>query len=101
MVNLEVLEDVHQRMYDELTNAEGDTTATTSTSDQASDQRQCDSLDDAGDTTGTEKSLGNQYYIARDESNGIYLPAFLKDPKNATDPAFKVCTKLPTRKNTT
>ena len=97
MVNLEVLEDVHQRMYDELTNAEGDTTATTSTSDQ----RQCDSLDDAGDTTGTEKSLGNQYYIARDESNGIYLPAFLKDPKNATDPVFKVCTKLPTQKNTT
>ena len=100
MVNLEVLEDVHQRMYDELTNAEGNTTATTSTSDQASHQRQCDSLD-AGDTTGAEESLGNRYSIARDESNGIYLPAFLKDPKNATDPAFKVCTKLLTQKNAT
>jgi len=96
MVNLEVLEDVHERMYVELTDAKGDTTAATTST---SDQRRCDSVD-AGDTTGTEESLRNRYSIARDQSNGIYLPAFLKDPKIATDPAFKVCTKLRKWKDT-
>ena len=99
MVNLEVLEDVHGRMYVELTDAEGDTTATTT---GTSNQRQCDSLDvtDATGTEDSEENLGNRYSIAWDESNGIYLPAFLKDSKIATDPAFKVCTGLLTWKDT-
>ena len=86
LVNLDILEAVHERMYVELTNAEGDTTAATSST---TDQRQHNSPN-AGSTADISESLGNRYFIARDQSNGVYLPAFLKDPKIATDPAFKV-----------
>jgi hypothetical protein len=82
-------------MYIELTDTKGNTTAATPSS---TNQRQCDSLD-VGDTTGAKESLGNRYFMARDQSNGVYLPAFLKDPEIATNSAFKVCTKLPTWKN--
>jgi hypothetical protein len=32
------------------------------------------------------------YYISRDQANKIYLPDFLKEPRNPSDPAYKVCT---------
>lgn len=88
-MNLDVLEAAHERMYTELTSAQGDSVATPS----PTDQRQSN-LPDAGDATGAEESHANRYFIARDQSNGIYIPAFLKDPKNAADPAFKVCARL-------
>ena len=96
MVNLEVLEAVHERMYVELANTEGDTTAVTPSS---TNQTQCDLLG-VCDTTGAEESLADRYFIAWDQLNGVYLPAFLKDPKIATDPASKVCIKLPMWKDT-
>ena len=93
-MNLDVLEAVHERMYTELTSAEGDPAATPS----PTDQRQNNPPDAGNATASAEESLGNRYFIARDQSNGIYLPTFLKDPKIAADPAFKVRANLSLRK---
>ncbi len=90
LVNLETLKTVHERMYDEFAMSEGNATAALP---KGSKQGQND-LPGTGETSYVDDSLGWQYNIAQDQSNGIYLPDFVKDPKNASDPAFKVRTSV-------
>jgi hypothetical protein len=82
MVNRDVLERVHERMNDEIVAA-----ATFNTDFADSEESpSADMSPHAGDFPVS----GHWCRIARDQSNKVYLPHFLSDPRNATDPAFKV-----------
>jgi hypothetical protein len=93
MVNRDTLEMVHERMSTELALAEAYTTAA-----QASDQDEGEHCLNTGQSGWADESLALRYNIGRDQAHKIYLPDFLREPKNATDPAYKVCTThLPTK----
>lgn len=86
MVNREVLERVHERMNDELVATAALATAKANFSE--------------GESTGTTPCVNprtedlpdNWCHISQDQSQKIYLPRFLNESQNASDPAFKVST---------
>ena len=86
MVNRNVLEKVHERMYKEFV---------------AAAASQTDGVDSEGGPSAGKTlpvnphainvpASGNWCRIAQDQSNKIFLPHFLSDPQNAEDPTFKV-----------
>lgn len=75
-------------MNNELATAEGNATATAPAAPEPEDGDE-DGLD-SGEIA--DETLGQRYHIARSQANKIYLPGFLRDPQNATDPAFQVRT---------
>jgi hypothetical protein len=87
MVNRDVVEKAHERMNDEMVAAAHfavsetghDSTGVTPSVNPRSDSEEV-------------PAHGNWYRITQDQSNKLYLPQFLNDPKNAADPAFKVST---------
>jgi hypothetical protein len=83
LINIDTVEVVHERMNNELAMAEGTAPAT---QPEYGDEDGIESSENVAET------LGQRYHIAEDQANKIYLPAFLKDTHNATDPAFKVST---------
>jgi hypothetical protein len=93
LVNIDTIETVHEQMNDELMTAECDVMT-----DGNAPDTQPEYGNEDGITSGkmvdnlVDETLGQQYHIARDQANKVYLPEFLKDPQNITDPAFKVCT---------
>lgn len=82
LVNIDTIDAVHEQMNNELAMAEGNAPAT------QPEYRDKDGFE-SGETVA--ETLGQRYHIAEDQANKIYLPVFLKDRQNATDPAFKVC----------
>ena len=88
MISRDTLETVHERMNKELALAEANTAAAQET-DQNEAEHDSQDTDQSGQAN---ESLEQQYYISRNQAQKIYLPDFLKEPKNATDPAYKVCT---------
>ena len=77
MVNIEVLERVHERMNEELV-------ATAALPAVEANPRT--------GSTDSEDLPDNWCHISQDQSQKIYLPQFLNESQNATDPAFKVST---------
>jgi hypothetical protein len=82
LVKIDTIETAHERMNNELSMSEGNAPA-----------MQMEYGDEDGIESGKidAETLGQRYHIAEDQANKIYLPVFLKDLKNATDPALKVC----------
>jgi hypothetical protein len=74
LVHTDTIEAVHKQMNDELAMAEGNAPAT---QPKYADQDRGKMVDE---------TLGQQYHIAEDQANKIYLPEYVK----STDPAFKV-----------
>lgn len=78
MVNLDVLEKVHERMNSEVVA-----------------MSETDDVRDSALTPGINldsPASGNWCRIAQDQSHNIYLPHFLSKPQNASDPAYKAST---------
>jgi hypothetical protein len=86
MVNRDTLEMVHERMHDELVEATGPQVAAQSNSGNTVQKAQLG----PGQTLCTDEGHVKQYNIAQNQGNKIYLLDFLKDSRNAADPAFKV-----------
>lgn len=87
MINRDTLETVHERMSNELALAEANTAAA-----QAAIPNAEHNAPDTDHSSQANESLELPYYISRDQANKIYLPDFLKEPQNASDPAYKVRT---------
>lgn len=77
MINRDVLEKVHERMNDEMVAAAAVATNT-----------------DSNPHVEDFPACGHWCRIALDQSNKLYLPQFLNDPRNIADPAFKVSTSM-------
>jgi hypothetical protein len=80
MVNLDMVEKVHERMSDEVV-------ATT----------QMDDIADPALTPAVNQDFPagrNWCRIAQDQSQKLYLPHFLSESQNASDPAYKVSTGM-------
>ena len=90
MVNRDALENAHERMNDEVVAS----TAASNSSFEDSDKGPSESatMPPPGDPHADLLASGHWCRIARDQSKKVYLPHFLSDPQNATDPAFKVST---------
>lgn len=80
MINRDIVEQVHERMNNEVVAAEASTTDSDSKIPCVNPR--------------AEDIPGNWYRIAQDQSSKLYLPQFLNEPQNAVDPAFKVCTGM-------
>jgi hypothetical protein len=91
MINRDTLKTVHKRMSNELALAEANTAAAQAAIPNEAEHNtpKNTDLDPSGQAN---KGLELPYYISRDQANKIYLPDFLKEPQNAADPAYKVCT---------
>lgn len=98
MVNRDIVEKVHEKMSNEVDMAEA---TIASDSEDSGPRSETSSGEMEGSPTGAtpcgvnphmEVFPGQSYRIAQDQSRKLYLPHFLKEPKNVVDPAFKVCT---------
>jgi hypothetical protein len=98
MVNRDILEKVHEKMNDEMVVAEANIAAVET--DSAAAERD-GSFTGPGTTPSVDPHTGDipRHWcrIAQDQSNKHYLPHFVNEPQNATDPAFKVCTGVQTQ----
>ena len=87
MISRDTLETVHERMNNKLALAEADTAAA-----QETDWNQPEhGSQETDQSCQANASLEQLYNISRNQAQKIYLPDFLKEPNNATDPAYKVC----------
>ena len=86
MVNREVLERVHERMNDEVVAA-----ALATARAEFSEEGQSPGTNPSADPC-MEDFPDNWCHISRDQLQKVYLPRFLNESQNATDPAFKVST---------
>ena len=86
MISRDTLETVHERMNNKLALAEANTAAAPETGWNEAEH----SSQDTNQSCQAKESLEQQYNISRNQAQKIYLPDFLKEPKNATDPAYKV-----------
>ena len=90
MVNRDALENAHERMNDEIVAA---TAASNSGfEDLDSDEGPSATMSPPVEPHADFPTSGHWCRIAQDQSNKVYLPHFLPDPQNASDPAFKVST---------
>jgi hypothetical protein len=88
MVNREVLENTHERMNDEFVAAAAASNGDFADLEEGPSAIMSPPVNPHADFPAS----GHWCRIARDQSNKVYLPHFLSDPQNATDPAFKVST---------
>jgi hypothetical protein len=89
MVNRESLERVHERMNDELV---------------AWAMAAADPMDSEGQPGGTTPNVSinprmedfpdHWCRVSQDQSQKLYIPSFLNEPQNVSDPAFKVSTSM-------
>lgn len=95
MVDREAVERVHERMNDELVAWATVPADLANSEDGHSSGTPC-GVDIVNPHTENfpMPASGHWCHIGQDQSQKVYLPGFLNNPQNATDPAFKVSTSM-------